>query len=317
MLQMRKHIVIPVSAALLTPLAYRYLLPASTRANICPLLVCYRELFACIQEPQCLVVTECIKGCDDAHGDLRREAQKKFAHVQHPDGPNLCKYGCFDIITEDTAERFIECVGGSGCLDIEPPLYSDTCAAIPQDKVVPFSSIPPDIFEGRWRKVLTNSWDIWPCQSTEFFPPRSDKVLPLTWMEEWPKSDVVWRMDLNWTTSASNRIFTMTNELTPDEGWDFEGGPTSKPSGKTRAVMWGTEAHENWYVLDFDKEHGYILMNVCAYTPAVRSFDAITMVLVKEEAELTEELIGHVQNKAKGLLGDKFGSLVRMRKCER
>ena len=114
MLQMKKHIAIPVSAALLTPLAYRYLLPASTRANICPLLVCYRELFACIQEPQCLVVTECIKGCDDVHGDLRRESREKFAHVQHPDNPNLCKYGCFDLITEDTAERFIECVGGSG-----------------------------------------------------------------------------------------------------------------------------------------------------------------------------------------------------------
>ena len=314
---MRKHIVIPVGAALLTPFAYRYLLPASTRANICPLLVCYRELFACIQEPQCLVVTECIKGCDDAHGDLRREARKKFFHVQHPDDPNLCKYGCFDLITEDTAERFIECVGGSGCLDIEPPLYSDTCADIPQDKVMQFSSIPPDIFEGRWKKIFTNSWDIWPCQSTEFFAPHSDQVPPLAWMEEWPSSNTVWRMDLNWTSSASDRIFTMTNELTPDAGWTFDGGPSSKPTGKTRAVMWGTEAHENWYVLDFDKEHGHILMHVCAYTPAVRSFDAITMVLVKEGAELTEELIEHVDQKAKELLGDKFGSLVRIRECER
>ena len=314
---MRKHIVIPVSAVLLTPLAYRYLLPAPTRANICPLLVCYRELFACIQEPQCLVVTECIKGCDDEHGDLRREARKNFFHVQQPDDPNLCKYGCFDLITEDTAERFIECVGGSGCLGIEPPLHSDACANIPQDKVMQFSSIPPDIFEGRWKKILTNSWDIWPCQSTEFFPPHSNKVPPLTWMKEWPTSDIVWRMDLNWTSSASDRIFTMTNELTPDEGWTFEGRSLSKPPGKTRAVMWGTEAHENWYILDFDKEHGYILMNVCAYTPAVRSFDAITMVLVKEGARLTEELIEHVEHKAKELLGNKFGSLVRIRECKR
>ena len=329
---MRNHIILPASAALLSPLAYRYLLPPSTRANICPLLVCYRELFACIQEPKCLVVTECIKECDDEHGEWRRKAREKFAHVQYPEDPNLCKYGCFDLITEDTAERFIECVGGSGCLDIEPPLYSDTCADIPQERVVPFSSIAPEIFEGRWRKVLTNSWDIWPCQSTEFFPPHDKKVTPLAWMEEWPKSDTVWRMDLNWTSSVSDRVFTMTNELTPDAGWNFDEGPKSKPTGKTRAVMWGTEpkptgktravmwgteAHENWYVLIFDNEKGYILMNVCAYTPAVRSFDAITMLLVKEGAEFTDDLIENVEHKAKVLLGDKFGSLVRIGDCER
>ena len=109
----------------------------------------------------------------------------------------------------------------------------------------------------------------------------------------------------------------MTNELTPDAGWKFEGGPSSKPTGKTRAVMWGTVSHENWYILDFDKEYGYILMNVCAYTPAVRSFDAITMVLVKEESEFTDKLIEYAEHKAKELLGDKFGSLVRIKKCER
>jgi len=313
---MKKHIAIPVSVALVSPLGYRYLLPASTRANICPLLVCYRELFACIQEPQCLVVTECIKECDDEHSESRRQARDKFAHVQFPNDPNLCRYGCFDLITEDTAERFVECVGGSGCLDIEPPLYSDTCADIPQEKVLPFENIPPDIFEGLWRKILTNSWDIWPCQRTEFFPPHSNKVPPLPWMDDWPSSDTVWRMDLNWTSPTSDRVFTMTNELTPGSHWDFEGGPESKATGKTKAVMWGTEAHENWYLLDFDKEQRFMLMHVCAYTPAVRSFDAITMVLVREDVDVSEELMERVQHRAKQLLGSKFGSLVRIKECE-
>ena len=312
---MKKHIAIPISAGFLSPLAYKYLLPASTRANICPLLVCYRELFACVQEPKCLDVTECIQNCDDEHGELRRQAREKFSHVQFPQDPNLCKYSCFDLITEDTAERLIECIGGSGCLDIEPPLYSDTCADIPQEKVLPLSSIPSDIFEGRWRKILTNSWDIWPCQSTEFFPPHSNKVSPLPWMEEWPSSDIVWRMDLNWTSPASDRVFTMTNELTPGSSWNFEGEANPKPTGRTRAVMWGTEAHENWYMLEFDEQRQYLLMSVCAYTPAVRSFDSITMALVKEGADISDELIEQVESRAKTLLGNEFGVLVRIEDC--
>jgi len=314
---MRNHIIIPVAVALILRGAYRYLLPTSLRANICPLFACVRELAACVQKPTCSAVLDCIKECDDEDGDRRRESREKFAHVQFPADPNLCRYQCFDLIVDDEAERFISCVGGSGCLEIEPAASSDTCAAIPQNNVLPFSAVPQDVFEGRWKKMLSNSWDLWPCQRTEFFAPHNDEVLPLPWMEEWPSNDNVWRMDLNWTVGAgTGRTFTMTNELTPGARWNYTGGTSAHPTARTRAIMWGTTAHENWYFLDYNEQYHSLLMHVCAYTPAVRSFDAITMVIVKEGVNITPDLLNYSRERAQEILGTDFGTLQRIEGCK-
>jgi hypothetical protein len=79
--------------------------------------------------------------------------------------------------------------------------------------------------------------------------------------------------------------------------------------------MWGTTAHENWYVLYADND--LLLIHVCAYTIEVQSFDAITLIFVKEENGrfVTEAMENKIQKMAHEILGDKFGTVLRVRDC--
>jgi hypothetical protein len=108
----------------------------------------------------------------------------------------------------------------------------------------------------------------------------------------------------------------MTNELTPGARWNYTGGTPAHPTARTRAIMWGTTAHENWYFLDYNEQHHSLLMHACAYTPAVRSFDAITMVIVKEGVDITHDILNYSRERAQEILGNNFGTLQRIEECK-
>lgn len=121
--------------------------------------------------------------------------------------------------------------------------------------------------------------------------------------------------------------FHMCNEMYPGETWDFSDLPpnnttTTKSDAtlKTRAVMWGTEAHENWYLLDYDEERKIMLVYYCAYTEAVNRFDSMAMVLQKQpiqnSAQLSEEQHVKYAKKALQLLGPIHGQLQRIPECQ-
>ena len=159
----------------------------------------------------------------------------------------------------------------------------------------------------------------------------------------------------------ANLTFHMNNEMYLGETWDFTSAtPTTTPtpggggvavtpqaSLKTRAVMWGTEAHENWYLLDYHPEWNMMFVYYCAYTDAVRAYDSMAMVLVKQlsldnndqnkldveeegattdygssennsnlSVELTAEQTEYYERKARELLGDFHGRLQRIRPCQ-
>ena len=126
-------------------------------------------------------------------------------------------------------------------------------------------------------------------------------------------------MDLYWKNNRhSNITFHMSNEMYPKETWDFEGDnkPITPATLKTRAVMWDTEAHENWYLIDQDKDLQTITIYYCAYTEAVDRFDSIAMILQKEDAkELTEEQHAAISGKAAQILGPEHGNFQRIPSC--
>jgi hypothetical protein len=146
-------------------------------------------------------------------------------------------------------------------------------------------------------------------------------------------------MDLYWKHSATaNLTFHMNNEMYLGETWDFTTTTTASMSSapppsatlKTRAVMWGTEAHENWYLLDYHSEWNMMLVYYCAYTEAVNAFDSAAMVLVKQRSQehkntknvvvsvdLTTEQSEYYETKARKLLGDVHGRLQRIQSCEK
>jgi hypothetical protein len=104
-------------------------------------------------------------------------------------------------------------------------------------------------------------------------------------------------------------MFTMSNEIYPNERWSYGGASTAADSTlKTLARMWGTTAHENWYVLYADEN--MLLVHVCAYTLQVQSFDALTVVLLSENTTLTDDMTNKIQQIASDTLGDKFGKLL-------
>jgi hypothetical protein len=249
-------------------------------------------------------------------------------------------------------------------------------------EVVPLDSttILAKNLNGRWLKVYTTGWDLWPCQWTDFWPPSSSTnsehgtdaaaafgggtpvvdqnqdtssspsplstpppPKPEEWMTAWPHDPNVWRMDLYWKHSATaNLTFHMNNEMYLGETWDFTTTTTTTttattntttPSAtlKTRAVMWGTEAHENWYLLDYHSEWNMMLVYYCAYTEAVHAFDSMAMVLIKQpppqenhnktehvvvSVDLTTEQSEYYETKARKLLGDVHGRLQRIQSCE-
>lgn len=75
--------------------------------------------------------------------------------------------------------------------------------------------------------------------------------------------------------------------------------------------MWGTTAEENWYVLYSNED--MLLMHVCAYTIEIQSFDALTLVFVKEGRTVTNDMENKIQATAREILGDKFGTLLYIR----
>jgi len=317
--------------------------------QICPLVKCWRPLSECIRETDTCKrpVLDCLRECNDPASELRREARQRYEHVQHPDDPALCRYLCFDRISTKSAEGVLECFGGSGCLEPADPQYTDLCASVPDDRaVVPFDAFESRL-EGEWVKLYTTGWDTWPCQRTEFA-----KVLPVVQEDEGnglqqsPSDQSYWKMNLYWNNTDNSYQFHMHNRMFPGRQWQFwettdaavaaaedtddaddmltlpvHQPRNSKATLKTRAYMWGTEAHENWYVLDYDDERQTLVVNYCAYTVNVRTFDSITMVLRKKTrrggaggVEDDEAL----EQRVRKLLEDRLGNsnnLVRIPEC--
>lgn len=52
-----------------------------------------------------------------------------------------------------------------------------------------------------------------------------------------------------------------------------------------------------------------MILHVCAFTVEVQSFDALTVVFVKDGYSLTKEKAKEIQETAQRILGDKFGKL--------
>lgn len=300
------------------------------RFQICPLIQCLRPLLACVREPECKFVLDCLVECDDATSMRRQRSADTFRHVQFPQDPSLCRYQCFDMIQTRTAEAFLECVGGGGWM--EPTEYSDQCAPIQNhsNSLLPFEAVA-DVFVGQWNKLYTTGWDIWPCQTTEFHAPLSSDLLePKAWMSAWPHTPDVYRMDLNWTVGKSPQheySFHMSSEIYPNQQWDFPSQPgaidNNKAMFKTRAVMWGAEANENWYLLDYDAEMRTMMVHICAYTFDIQGFDAITMVLRKvvtydeenENDSFTNAMAEIIELRALDILGETFGNYQRIEEC--
>jgi VDE lipocalin domain len=312
-------------AYVLLPLAMRgttKFLNSKLWYQVCPVVRCVPSLMKCLQQDECKAWLEDIQQCEDEASSARQVSAETFAHVQHPHDAAFCRYQSFDRIETPTAIEFLECIGSSGCM--EPSTYSDQCAVVDPAarKGLSFGPALSPMLAGRWKKLYTTGWDIWPCQWTDFHRSKSNKVEPEAWMESWPNTPNVWRMDLYWKNSPdANFTFHMCNEMYPKETWDFAEldeamNPTMPATLKTRAVMWGTEAHENWYLIDANKKLKTMTVYYCAYTEAVSRFDSITMVLQKEGApELTDEQRRDIEAKALEVLGPVHGKLRRIPEC--
>lgn len=336
-----------LSAYVALPLLYAVLKPIARKPQLCPLLQCLPQLISCLFEFECKQWIHQIQECMDPSSDARRISAERFAHVQHPHDAAYCTYQAFDNLTTDTAVTFLECIGKSGCL--ERATYSDQCADMQHLKnALPFKTVPFSIWQGKWRKLYSTGWDLWPCQWTVFSPPHhnEDTLQPEDWMMNWPKVDNVWRMDLTWRNSNYHHFhsdvirsgdeeegvtFRMCNEMYPNNTWNFSNHlpsnhfKTPKATLKTRAVMWGTEAHENWYLLHYDEDTQIMLIYYCAYTEAVDRFDSIAMVLQKIEQsstrgtsskKLTEEYREKYEQLVKSILGPMHGRLQRISDCK-
>ena len=290
------------------PLAYTSLTVLySKRYEICPLIRCIPTLATCLREPTCQTWLKDVAECSEEDSFARERSATTFAHVQHPEDPAYCQYQSFDRIKSAEAIEFLECIGRSGCL--KPAAFTDQCRDMSDisDSVLSIeATIPPNVLHGTWNKLYTTGWDIWPCQWTDFWPPEGELPLedrtmpsPEPWMKHWPNESNVWRMDLYWknlfnskgteekeedSTDTSSFTFHMNNEMYFSQTWNFTSSSSSSSPAttttatlKTRAVMWGTEAHENWYLLDYHPEWQTMLIYYCAYTEAVDRFDSITI----------------------------------------
>jgi hypothetical protein len=342
---------------IILPLAYTSLAVLYTkRYEICPLVRCVGPLTTCLREPSCQTWLNAVAECSDDQSPARTRSAATFAHVQHPEDAAYCQYQSFDSIQSPTALEFLECIGRSGC--IKPAEFSDTCADLshlPDNSILPMeTTVPPNVLRGTWHKLYTTGWDLWPCQQTDFWPPAADEdssllagsaipPSPDSWMTHWPNTSDVWRMDLYWqnppsedessTMIASSNdspfTFHMNNEMYFAQTWNFSSAsssstpPPANTTLKTRAVMWGTEAHENWYLLDYHEEWQTMLIYYCAHTEAVDRFDSMAMVLKKkqdttsDESAVTQEQAAYYERRARELLGERHGNLQRISSCER
>ena len=294
------------------------------RYDICPLVKCVVPLARCLQEPLCREWLDDVATCSDEGSAARQKSAQTFSHVQHPRDAAFCRYQSFDRLESAKALDFLECIGQSGCL--APSTYSDTCAGsvLSNSAILPLSSVPKNMLGGRWLKLATTGWDVWPCQWTDFWPPKSQGITPEDWMAEWPQNPRVWRMDLYWKNGHTGKTtFHMNNEMYPDETWTFRdtttdnaGAITSNATLKTRAVMWGTEAHENWFLLDFQEESQTMIIYYCAYTEAVDRFDSMAMILQKEGApNLNDDERTNLEERGSRLLGGEHGRFQRINAC--
>ena len=318
--------------------------------DICPVIKCVPALSKCLKDPLCKQWLDDMAECQNSSSDARKFSKDKFWFVQHPEDPSFCLYNTFDTMESYKAIDLLECIGHSGCL--KPSDYTDQCAVIDKSSILPFdvmltstkaspSEVRP-LLDGKWNKLYTTGWDIWPCQYTEFQSPQNYRnVESESWMTNWPSSaesnNDVWRMDLFWKNSLDGNItFHMSNEMYPNQYWDFseeedDVAPEPQPNIatlKTRAIMWGTEAHENWYLLDYDNDLQTLLVYYCAHTEAVNRFDSMAMVLQKASDDnlngdgmdnpkvpLTEEERQFIEDKATSILGAKHGKLQRIQEC--
>lgn len=299
------------------------------RYDFYPVVKCIRPLSACLTDSECRLWLDAVAECQVEGSEARKRAEEAFGFVQHPQNPAYCQYQTFDQITNSVAIDFLECIGKSGCLP--PSQFSDTCADMTNIPKLPMNQIISNL-KGRWNKVYTTGWDTWPCQWTDFWAPHSEEPEPEDWMTKWPSTPNVWRMDLYWKPEASaNMTFHMNNEMYLDQTWNFtinkkKAPPSTSATLKTRAVMWGTEAHENWYLLDYHPKWNTMLVYYCAYTAAVDAYDSMAMVLKRQDddgddplsysVDLTSEQQGYYKSKAMELLGEFHGNLQQIRACQ-
>ena len=306
-----------LNAYVLLPLLYRGFMQPWYKDHyydLCPLVRCVGPLFKCLQEADCKQwLTEEIAPCTDESSPQRQSAAEKFWYVQHPEDPAYCTYQSFDRLKTSTALDFLECIGQSRCL--KPSMYTDECIR----SIAPTDAMFTWPFEkARYLKLYTTGWDSWPCQWTDFNPPGDDSIEPAAWMTQWPNAPGVWRMDLYWKNQQDGPvIFHMNNEMTPNQTWTFTDNEAPRPSTlRTQAVMWGTEARENWYLLDYIEHLKVMIIYYCAYTEAVDRFDSMTMVLQKDGADpITEEEGMRIESRVLSLLGEKHGRLQRIQDC--
>lgn len=299
------------------------------RHDVCMATFCVRPVLACAQNPSCKRFLDCLYNCRIDRSQERRTSAQKYFHTQHPTEKSLCNYHCFEKATSPLAESVLECTGRN-TLCLEPAHASDQCASIQGKQVLDFETIAP-IFEGSWNKLYTSSWDLWPCQTSYFHAPLRSSHAPLPWMTEWPQSERVWRMDFNWTVEATDDCireeeqeqsthytFRTSSEMHVGDTWDHTQTLGAQPSAtlKARTVMWGLEVRENWFMLYYDQSSRLLLVSICVYTPAVASYDQVTMVLQKEDSpSLTDDVAAAMESKAVELLGSKFGRMRRIDEC--
>jgi len=77
-------------------------------------------------------------------------------------------------------------------------------------------------------------------------------------------------MDLYWTNVLRKDVtadedaaitFHTKNEMYPHQSWNYTMS-LAEATLETRAVMWGTVAHENWYLLDYDATSQTMLVRI-------------------------------------------------------
>lgn len=263
---------------------------------------------------------ECMAVCDKPGSTLRTEAASMYAHLMHPDHPLPCTVGCLDRYAppdNEIASSFLECAAERCTEPSESTWVNDTCAPINQRDVIAWHDLPSIV--GTWHRPLGNSYDMWSCQTGTFHPPLAKdehepswRPTPEPWMRHWPGK--AWRYDFLYTTlpwryngsrAVSNHV---SEEVFPDGHWAIPGGLHEvKPTFSTRLFMWGAYTFEDWYVVDASTQH--LIIHACAYSPGVRHFDAISMVLTRERRISSQQRAAY-EAVALAKLGPTHGKLL-------
>ena len=96
-----------------------------SEASYASSLSVYSQSFdAFLSQAECKIMLECLQSCDDDHSEKRHETQAKYQHLQFPQNQALCDYECLGLMSTQTGEDLIECMGTlRGCM--APSDYSD------------------------------------------------------------------------------------------------------------------------------------------------------------------------------------------------